>query len=132
MLVSAAEWARVVEGLAALPAHEAAEIYAGLDGMDAAALAGGPVACPILDGAGRCRVYAHRPLPCRMHGYYAAGAGGYWCERIEAKVAAGAAEGVVFGRHEVVTRAAERALGAPLSWSEWRALRPGPGSARPG
>ena len=121
MLLSEEEWARLEEGIATLPADEGAAIVAGLDALEGVALAGGPVGCPILDLAtGRCRLYAHRPLPCRIHGYYSTREGGYWCERIQARVEAGGAEGVVFGRHEAVTQRAEQALGPPLSWSERR------------
>lgn len=125
MLLSAPEWARLEAGLAALPEAERLEIEAGFDAMAPAALAGAPVLCPVLeDETSRCRLYAHRPLSCRTHGYYASRDGGYWCDAIEERVEAGGAEGVVFGRHEVITRTAERTLGEPLSWAAWRARRP--------
>lgn len=125
MLASPEEWRRLEAGLATLSEAARTQIEAGFDAMDETALRGDPVVCPVLDEADRCRLYEFRPLRCRTHGYYAGRAGGYWCDRIEARVEAGGAEGLIFGRHEALDRSAARALGAPLSWSEWRALGAG-------
>ena len=59
--VTLVEAAVVGECLAALSAAERAELAA------AAAAAVGD-ACAALDGDGRCRIYAARPLVCRSHG----------------------------------------------------------------
>lgn len=120
MLATAEEWRRLEAGIDALPASEQAQIRADFDAMDAVALRGATIACPVLDAADRCRAYLHRPLRCRAHGYYTGREGGYWCDQVESDVARGDAEGVIFGRHEALEIDTARALGAVISWSEWR------------
>lgn len=122
-LLSPPEWARLEAGLRALPPAEAAEIEAGLDAMAEHPL-DTPLVCPVLDReTDRCRLYAHRPLACRTHGYYATRRGGYWCDDIDARVEAGGAADVVFGRYEALERTAQRHLGEPETWAERRAAR---------
>ncbi|MCA9695147.1 MAG: YkgJ family cysteine cluster protein, partial [Myxococcales bacterium] len=62
--VTALEGALLRAGLAALPAAQAASIRAraGAYRPDAR------VACPALDDAGCCQLYAHRPAICRKYG----------------------------------------------------------------
>ncbi|WP_437678635.1 YkgJ family cysteine cluster protein [Sorangium sp. So ce131] len=59
--VTAIEADALRDALAALPADDRAALAA-------RAQAGDPGVCPALDGAGRCAVYAARPLICRTHG----------------------------------------------------------------
>lgn len=124
LLLSPEEWDRLERGLEALPEGDREEIRAGLDAMEDAALGGEGLTCPVLDAdTGRCRLYAARPLVCRIHGYYADRSGGFWCETIDGRVQSGDADGVVFGHHEGITRAAARALGEPVTWSERQRAR---------
>ena len=70
--VTPAEASLVAEGLAALaPAvradiatHAATAARRG-EGLDQRGWTLRRLACPLLDGDGRCLVHAHRPLPCR-------------------------------------------------------------------
>jgi len=113
--LTAAEWAWLREGLAALPAELLAEI-----GRRVAALtASRPVVCPLLDQqAGACRVYAHRPVACRTYGFYVQRAQGLYCKEIEAQVAAGQWADVVWGNHDAVDRRLAE-LGETRELTEW-------------
>ena len=123
-LLSAPEWRRLDAALDALEGDRGAEVRARLDEM--ADLPLGNLTCPVLDpSTHRCLTYAARPLACRTHGYYATRDGGFWCEDIEANVADGGADGVVFGHHEALEREARARLGEGLTWREWRAAREG-------
>lgn len=99
--LSAAEWALLQEGLAALPPGELEEIRRRL-----AALAAGPVrpvVCPLLDPLSQaCPVYAQRPVACRSYGFYVQRDLGLYCKDIESLVADGTLADVVWGNHDAV------------------------------
>jgi Fe-S-cluster containining protein len=99
--LTAAEWERLREGLAALEPEALAEI-----GRHIAELPDSrPVVCPLLDReAGACRVYAHRPVACRTYGFYVQRGLGLYCKEIEARVAAGEWAEVVWGNHDAIDR----------------------------
>jgi Fe-S-cluster containining protein len=116
-LITAAEWALLKEGLAALPPDLLEEI-----GQEIAALAGQsarPVVCPMLDReAGACRVYAHRPVACRTYGFYVQRDLGLYCQDMESRVANGAWAEVVWGNQDVIDRRLG-SLGDARDLSEW-------------
>ncbi|MGZ5055865.1 MAG: YkgJ family cysteine cluster protein [Methylobacter sp.] len=101
--LTAAEWALLQDGLAALPPEQLQEI-----GRDIAALAeqtSRPIVCPLLDqSAGACLVYAHRPVACRTYGFYVQCDLGLYCKDIESRVAGGALTEVVWGNQDAVDR----------------------------
>ncbi len=101
--LTGAEWQLLREGLAALDASQRDEITGKI-----MALAGdvvGPVVCPLLDGSsGACPVYAHRPVACRSYGFYVDRDLGLYCRDIEALVAGGELDDVVWGNHEAIER----------------------------
>lgn len=118
--LTAAEWALLQDGLAALPAGEFAAIASGIAAM--AAQTARPLICPLLDlEQGACRVYAHRPVACRSYGFYVQRDQGLYCKDIEARVAAGDWATVVWGNHDALDRQL-RALGDSRDLSEWFAL----------
>lgn len=98
-----AEWDVLREGLAALPASQFDEISRKI-----MALAGGavrPIVCPMLDdSSGACPVYAHRPVACRTYGFFVDRELGLYCGDIEALVAGGELDDVVWGNHEAIER----------------------------
>jgi Fe-S-cluster containining protein len=118
--LTAAEWDRLREGLAALPPDQLREIR-----RDVAALAGQrsrPVVCPLLDrSAGACRVYAHRPVACRTYGFYVQRGLGLYCQDIETRAAEGALAEVVWGNQDAVDRRLD-ALGGIRELTDWFAL----------
>lgn len=83
----------------------------------------GHYVCPLLDTeAGRCRVYAARPIACRTYGYYAGRNGDYWCERVTEHV--GERRGtLVAGNQLAVDRERDQALGASMDLRRWFASR---------
>lgn len=101
--LTAAEWAMLREGLAALASERLAEV-----GRNMAALAGqrtGPVVCPMLDQvSGTCPVYARRPVACRTYGFYVQRELGLYCHDIESRVADGTLADVVWGNHDAIDR----------------------------
>lgn len=116
--INAAEWARLREGLALLPATVRSEVDRRL-----AALADGSApssVCAFLDPTeGACLVYAHRPTACRTYGFYAARDGGRWCAEIEARVTSGSTDGVVLGNHEAIDDRLVTIGGRPRSLLAW-------------
>lgn len=117
--VSAAEWARLWEGLATLSAALREELIRGI-----AALSGevsGPIVCPLLDPlTGACRVYPYRPVACRTYGYYVQQGLGLYCKDIETRVAAGEWSEVVWGNHDAIDRRLA-GLGESRDLSQWLA-----------
>jgi Fe-S-cluster containining protein len=115
--LTAAEWAWLRDGLAALPPERLREI-----GQAIAALAGQPsrpVVCPLLDrSAGACQVYEHRPVACRTYGFYVQRGQGLYCKDIESRVADGAWSEVVWGNQDVIDHRL-RDLGDSLDLNEW-------------
>lgn len=118
--LSAAEWALLKEGLAALAPERRQEI-----GRNLAALAdqqSGPVVCPLLDqSTGACPVYAQRPVACRSYGFYAQRDLGLYCRDIESRVADGTLADVVWGNHDAIDRQLA-GLGESRALTEWFAL----------
>lgn len=120
--LTAAEWALLREGLAALAPERLREI-----GLDVAALASQPlviqharpVVCPLLDRvSGVCPVYAQRPVACRTYGFYVQRELGLYCSDIESRVAAGALTDVVWGNQDAIDRRLA-GLGESLALTEW-------------
>lgn len=99
--LTAAEWDSLREGLATLPAARLREIS-----RDMTALAGQrerPVVCPLLDRfTNACPVYAQRPVACRSYGFYVQRDKGLYCADIEAQVADGFLDDVVWGNHDAI------------------------------
>lgn len=111
------EWDLLREGLAGLAVSQLEEIARKIlvlrDSVER------PLVCPMLDEAsGACPVYAHRPVACRSYGFYVDQHLGLYCRDIEALVADGQLDDVVWGNHEVIERRlAALELARPLT--EW-------------
>lgn len=98
-----AEWDLLREGLAGLGISKLDEIAGKIrmlsDGV------GRPLVCPMLDeSSGACPVYAYRPVACRTYGFYVDRDLGLYCRDIEALVAAGELDDVIWGNHEAIER----------------------------
>lgn len=101
--LTAAEWALLEQGLSLLPAQRLAEI--GRDMAAMAAQASRPLTCPMLDlASAACPVYAQRPVACRTYGFYVQRDKGLYCADLEAQVAAGVLDDVVWGNHDGIDR----------------------------
>ena len=115
--LTAAEWEILREGLTALPPERLLAI-----GAEIAALSGRPtrpIVCPMLDRAkGVCLVYAHRPVACRTYGFYLQRDKGLYCRDIEARVAAGVLDEVVWGNHDAIDSRL-KSLGETSELPEW-------------
>lgn len=99
--LTAAEWALLQQGLAALPAQQLASIRTAVAAHGDRP--GAPVVCPLLDQAsGSCPVYAQRPVACRSYGFYVQRDLGLHCPDIAAQVAAGTLADVVWGNHDAI------------------------------
>ncbi|MBN8440453.1 MAG: YkgJ family cysteine cluster protein [Thauera sp.] len=115
--LTAAEWALLKQGLAALPPQRLADIRSKVD--DLARAPSRPVVCPMLDETeGACPVYAQRPVACRSYGFYVQRDLGLYCKDIEARVAAGELPDVVWGNHDAVDHTLG-ALGESRPLTEW-------------
>lgn len=100
--LTAAEWAWLQQGLAALPPAQWSSLRAAVAALPTLPR---PLTCPLLDTAsGACRVYAHRPLACRSYGFYVQRGIGLYCTDIEARVTAGDYAAVVWGNHDGLDR----------------------------
>ena len=99
--LTAAEWVLLQEGLAKLSAERLGQIS-----RDLTALADHrerPIVCPLLDrSTNACPVYAQRPIACRSYGFYAQRDKGLYCAAIEAQVADGFLDDVVWGNHDAI------------------------------
>lgn len=117
--LTAAEWSLLQEGLSTLPAERLAQIS-----RDLMALAGRgehPVVCPLLDlPTNACPVYAHRPVACRSYGFYVQRDKGLYCADIEAQVANGVVDDVVWGNHDAIDQRLA-GLGEALPLTDWLA-----------
>jgi hypothetical protein len=120
--VSAPEALRLARAVRALPDAERAEVeralaahHARTEGQDMAALARARHPCALLSGAGTCRVYAARPLPCIGTASLDAGA----CEALlrapdrAPQVPVDIAWVAASGAHNVALRLALREAGFP-------------------
>ncbi len=115
--LTAAEWALLRDGLAALPPAQLDEIRRRVAVLAAAPVR--PVVCPMLDDAsGACPVYLSRPVACRTYGFYVERDKGLYCHDIESQEAAGKLAGVVWGNHEAVDRRLA-ALGQTRPLTDW-------------
>lgn len=115
--LTAAEWALLKQGLATLAPHRLAEIRRKV--ADLANAPSRPVVCPMLDELeGACPVYAQRPVACRTYGFYVQRELGLYCADIEARVAGGELDDVVWGNHDAVDRALGT-LGEVRALAEW-------------
>ena len=132
--LTAAEWALLQEGLAALPAGR-------LQGISTAITALGehpprPVTCPLLDPAtDACLVYVHRPVACRTYGFYVQREKGLYCHDIETRVADGALDDVVWGNHDAIDQrlGSLRETRALTAWFvEWKSSSRDSGSSQLG
>jgi len=102
-LLTRAEWDLLREGLAALPAARFDEIARKIRALSETVTR--PVVCPMLDeSSGACPVYPHRPVACRTYGFFVDRDLGLYCRDIEALVAGGELDDVVWGNHEVIER----------------------------
>lgn len=98
-----AEWDLLRDGLAGLAASQLDEIAGKIRVLTDAV--GRPLECPMLDeSSAACRVYAHRPVACRSYGFYVDRDLGLYCRDIEALVADGELDDVVWGNHEAIER----------------------------
>ncbi|MHB1374152.1 MAG: YkgJ family cysteine cluster protein [Thauera sp.] len=115
--LTAAEWALLKQGFAALPPERLTDIRNKV--AELARTPSRPVVCPMLDELeGACPVYAQRPVACRTYGFYVQRALGLYCGDIEARVADGELSDVVWGNHDAVDQALG-ALGELRTLTEW-------------
>ncbi|MCL7421007.1 MAG: YkgJ family cysteine cluster protein [Methylobacter sp.] len=115
--LTAAEWAWLRDGLAALPPEQLREIGQAIAAL--AAQPSRPVVCPLLDQSeGACLVYEHRPVACRTYGFYVQRDQGLYCKDIESRVAGGAWAEVVWGNQDAIDHRL-RGLGDSLDLTEW-------------
>ena len=115
--LTAVEWHSLREGLATLPAERLREVSRNM-----AALADQrerPVVCPLLDqSTNACPVYAQRPVACRSYGFYVQRDKGLYCADIEAQVADGFLDDVVWGNHDAIDHRLA-GLGEALPMTDW-------------
>lgn len=123
--VSAEEWARLEEGLAALAPDARDAAIARLDALAASPPREGEhVVCPLLEAAsGMCLVYAHRPAACRSYGYYARRADVLACELVTRAVDAHPHADVVWGNHVALDEDLAKACGEARPITAWRGAR---------
>lgn len=115
--LTAAEWDLLKQGLAALPPHRLEAIERKV--AELAHTPSRPVVCPMLDEMeGACPVYAQRPVACRTYGFYVQRELGLYCGDIEARVAGGELDDVVWGNHDAVDQALG-ALADARALTEW-------------
>lgn len=99
--LTAAEWTLLQEGLSLLP-----DVLLQGIRQDVEALAeqqSRPIVCPLLDqSTGTCRVYPYRPTACRTYGFYVQRDKGLYCKDIEAQVASGALDNLVWGNQDAI------------------------------
>lgn len=115
--LTAAEWALLQEGLAALSPQRLQEVTAAMATLGVSPAR--PVTCPLLDPAtDACLVYVHRPVACRSYGFYAQRDKGMYCHDIEARVAEGQLDDVVWGNHDAIDQRLAR-LGESRAVTAW-------------
>ena len=120
------EWAWLREGLAALSAQQLHEISQNMAALTVQTTR--PVICPLLDRENQsCPVYLQRPVACRTYGFYVQRELGLYCQGIEAQVAAGTLDNVVWGNHDAIDHQLA-GLGETRALTEWFAqwIKSGP------
>lgn len=101
--LTAAEWALFQEGFATLSTEKQQEIRQSVATLSTQSPRS--IICPMLDKAtGACLIYAYRPVACRTYGFYVERDKGLYCHDIEASVAEGALNNVVWGNHDTINR----------------------------
>jgi uncharacterized protein len=100
-----AEWSRVDEAVAALPATISSEIQinirALLNQIEGALTTS--MICPYLNQQdGCCYIYAARPIACRTYGFFVARDHDQYCTLIETEVASRGDRSITWGNAEVV------------------------------
>ena len=115
--LTAAEWALLQEGLAALTADHLQEISQKISAL--ADQPSRPIVCPLLDQTnGACPVYLQRPVACRSYGFYVQRDLGLYCHDIESLVAEGKLADVVWGNHDAIDQRLT-GLGESRPLNEW-------------
>ena len=115
--LTAAEWALLQEGLAALTADQLQEISRKISAL--AEQPSRPIVCPLLDQTnGACPVYLQRPVACRSYGFYVQRDLGLYCHDIESLVAEGKLADVVWGNHDAIDQRLI-GLGESRPLTEW-------------
>ena len=115
--LTAAEWAWLQEGLAALTADHLQEISRKISAL--ADQPSRPIVCPLLDqSSGACPVYLQRPVACRSYGFYVQRDLGLYCHDIESLVAEGKLADVVWGNHDAIDQRLI-GLGESRPLTEW-------------
>ena len=115
--LTAAEWALLQEGLAALTADHLQEISRKISAL--ADQPSRPIVCPLLDqSSGACPVYLQRPVACRSYGFYVQRDLGLYCHDIESLVAEGKLADVVWGNHDAIDQRLI-GLGESRPLTEW-------------
>ncbi len=115
--LTAAEWALLQEGLAALTADHLQEISRKISAL--ADQPSRPIVCPLLDQTnGACPVYLQRPVACRSYGFYVQRDLGLYCHDIESLVAEGKLTDVVWGNHDAIDQRL-KGLGESRPLTEW-------------
>jgi Fe-S-cluster containining protein len=101
--LTAAEWALFQEGFATLSTEKQQEIRQSVATLSTQSPRS--IICPMLDkAAGACLIYAYRPVACRTYGFYVERDKGLYCHDIEASVADGTLNQVVWGNHDTINR----------------------------
>ena len=115
--LTAAEWALLQEGLAALTADHLQEIRRKISALTDQPSR--PIVCPLLDqSSGACPVYLQRPVACRSYGFYVQRDLGLYCHDIESLVAEGKLADVVWGNHDAIDQRLT-GLGESRPLTEW-------------
>ena len=115
--LTAAEWALLQTGLSLLAKQEILDIREKIAALSEQTSR--PITCPMLNQTqGICMVYAYRPVACRTYGFYVQRDKGLYCQTIEAHVAEGDWENVIWGNQDVIDRQLNT-LGNSRELTEW-------------
>ncbi len=99
--LTTAEWTLLREGLSQLPAALQLSIRQNVEAL--AEQQSRPIVCPMLNQeTGTCRIYIYRPIACRTYGFYVQRDKGLYCKDIEAQLANGILDDVVWGNHDAI------------------------------
>jgi Fe-S-cluster containining protein len=137
--LTAAEWARVDEAVAALDPVARSRVGARVEALLARIARGdsGPFVCPYLDEReGACRIYAARPLACRTYGFFVSRGEPEVCEIIDREVlGAPGADRIVWGNSGSLATEVAASLGEAVSFAAHFMVTPsraerGPGALR--